>query len=90
MPKEVLGMRFHDAFAPRWVRSRVVFRVPTEHDVLPELSSSLNNANSAVVIAVNDLGDGGFSLRGHKPPNVQVTGAARLYRAASSDRRERG
>ena len=26
----------------------------------------------------------------HKPPNVEVTGAARLYRAASSDRRERG
>ena len=26
----------------------------------------------------------------HDAPNVQVTGAARLYRAASSDRRERG
>jgi len=25
-----------------------------------------------------------------KTPNVEVTGAARLYRAASSDRRERG
>ncbi len=26
----------------------------------------------------------------YKSPNVEVTGAARLYRAASSDRRERG
>jgi len=27
---------------------------------------------------------------GHLPSNVKLTGAARLYRAASSDRRERG
>jgi hypothetical protein len=26
----------------------------------------------------------------HSMPNVEVTGAAQLYRAASSDRRERG
>ncbi|MBI5901810.1 MAG: hypothetical protein HZB40_21645 [Rhodocyclales bacterium] len=34
--------------------------------------------------------EAGWEAAGKSRPNVQVTGAARLHRAASSDRRERG
>ena len=55
------------------------------------------NARIRMVIDVGDTHGAGQeafwsprNLREALPPNVELTGAARLYRAASSDRRERG